>query len=1013
MLLSLLALVSSASAADGRIEGVLFFGGAPLPDVSVTASGERDFQGETGMEGSFVLPTGSGTFTLRLGGEGSGIASVEVVVPEGEPVGVRVNLDPETGDAAVTLIEATEVDALVDAVIRGKLTTPSGQALAGARVFVSGAQMEATTNEKGLFELHVPTGTWGVLAAAPGFGTRSALATASAAAPGIVDLTLPVAQEASLSSARIDVVASPVNDGGTELLRERQDAVAVTDGIGAGQMARTGDSDAAGAARRVTGLTVIGGKYVYVRGLGDRYSATTLDGASLPSPEPERRVVPLDLFPTALIDSLVIQKTWTPDQSGEFSGGVVQIRSRRLPESPVFSLSLSGAYASGTTFTTVQQGARGPTDWLGLGNTFRALPAEVDESDGALKAAGRFSEDGYTAEDLARLGESFPNHWGLTDRLALPNLGVNLAIGNRLDLGAARVGGLLGLTYGNAWDVDDGFENVYSSGAAGLSLSRSTIFNEAKNTVRLGGMGSLGVEWGNAGDHLSSVTLLNRNSEAKVTLYDASEPGASGGTQNTAIDWEEQQLLSEQVEAQLTAGPLVILPRYTFALAGRLAPDHREYAYTETEDGYSVSTIGSWNELRWETLREVGHDGALSLKYPLRLSGGEGALTAGAAATKRTRAGSTRRFMYGFRGTEGLDLTAPLQQLIVPENIGDDGDGSYLEIEEGTANSDDYTASHQLLAGFVMADVPWTSRFRSLVGVRVEQSTQDVTTFETFDADLAPIVTELSTLDPLPMASVTVGVGPQGSPATVQLRAGYSRTVSRPELRELSEVPFYEYRTGRLVIGNPDLDRAIIHNLDVRWEWYPAEGESLSLALFGKQFERPIESVIAVSAVSGTVGTLANAKAATNLGGEIDARKALVADFYVSGNVAVIWSRVNLEGTDGNQTSTRRPLQGQSPYVANLVLGWDHAETKTVVNAVYNVFGPRIVAVGTSGIPDTYEMPVHRVDVIVSQGLGDHFNVRLTGKNLLDWPLRRKIGDAVASEVNEGWGLGLAIGGKL
>ena len=1008
-----MAIVAPALAAEGRVEGIVLFGDSPLPDVPVVLAGDHDVQAMTGPEGTFVIPAVPGTYALSVGGEGTAFTPVSVTLVEGQPVGLRITLDVNTGDATVTQVQAVAA-AAADTWIRGTLYTASGQPLVGARVYISGLAAEASTDPKGAFEIAIPAGTWGVIAAAPGFGTRSVAVTTTVANAATVTLKLsPTAVPDTASSQRVDVVASPVNDGGAELLKERQDAVAVTDGIGAGQIARTGDSDAAGAARRVTGLTVIGGKYVYVRGLGDRYSATTLDGASLPSPEPERRVVPLDLFPTALIDSLVIQKTWTPDQSGEFSGGVVQIRSRRIPEAPVLSLSLSGAYASGTTFTTVQQGARGPTDWLGFGNASRALPDEVANSAGALKAAGRFSTDGYTADDLTAFGELFPNHWGLSDRLALPNLGVNFAIGNKFNVGGARVGALLGLAYGNAWDVEDGYENVYNSGADGLALSRETTYTEAKNTTRIGGMGSLGVEWGNAGDNVSSVTLLNHNSEAKATLYDTSEPSASGGTRNTAIDWQEQQLLSEQLQAQVTLGPIQVLPRYTFAVAGRLAPDHREYTYTQTDDGYAVSTIGSWNELRWETLSEASHDGGLSLRMPLRLGGGDGAVTAGAALSTRTRAGNTRRFMYGFRGTEGLDLTGSMEDLIVPENIGDDGDGSFLEIEEGTANSDDYTASQTVLAGFAMADIPWATRLRTLFGVRVEQSTQQVTTFETFDADLTPIATSLSTLDPLPVASVTLGVGPEGSTSSMQLRAGYSRTVSRPELRELSEVPFYEYRTGRLVVGNPELERAIIHNVDLRWEWYPSAGESVSVAMFGKQFEQPIESVIAVSAVSGSVSTLANAKSATNLGAEIDARKALIADFYVSGNVAVIASRVDLEGTDGNQTSSVRPLQGQSPYVANLVLGWDHAETKTVINAVYNVFGPRIVAVGTSGIPDTYEMPVHRVDLVVSQGFGKTFNVRLTAKNLLNWASRQKIGDQIASESREGWGVGVAVGAKL
>lgn len=1008
-----------------RIEGLVTFAGEALPGIEITLDGDSLHRTTTGPEGTFVIPTGAGSFRVQIGAVEGGVRPVDVTVAGDAPLGIRVEMSSETGEPTVTLVPGRPVGP-GEARLWGHLRSESGQALAGARVFVSGVSATATTDADGRYELALRPGKWGLIAVAPGFTTRSTVADAVAGGgPGAdtaaglpVDFVMPAAA-GSLGppgaelSQRVDVVASSIQDGGAAMLLERKNAVAVTDGIAAGQITRTGDADAAGAARRVTGLTVIDGKYVYVRGLGERYSATTLNGSNLPSPEPERRVVPLDLFPTPLLDSLLIQKTWTPDLAGEFSGGVVQIRTRRLPEAPLLALSVSGTWVSGATFTTVEQGFRGPTDWLGFGLGERALPSAIADSDGALKVAGRFSDGGYSSEDLAGFGELLPNRWGITERMALPDLGFNLAIGNRVDLGGARLGGLLGLAFKNSWGVDDGFENVYSAGTDGMVLSRETVFRETSNTVRLGGMGSLGVDWGSAGDHLGSVTLLNRDSEATVTMWDATEPSATGGSRNTAIDWEEQQLFSEQVEAQLTLGPVQVLPRYTLAAARRDAPDHRDSTYTQTDAGYAVSTIGSWNELRWEQLSEVGHDGGLTLRYPLRLPGGDGALAVGGQASTRHREAGTRRFAYGFRGTDGLDLTVPMEDLIVPENIGDDGDGSYLELEEGTANTDDYVASARVLAAFLMADLPVTARFRTMAGVRLEQSMQSVTTYEIYDPDLPAVVSGLSTLDPLPAASVTLGVGPARSPSAMQVRAGYSRTLSRPELRELSEVPYYEYRTGRLVLGNPELQRAVIHNVDMRWEWYPTEGESLSLAVFGKQFEHPIESVIAVSAVSGTVSTLANAQGATNLGAEIDGRKELPWGFYASGNLAVIASRVDLEGTAGNQTSTVRPLQGQSPYVANLLLGWEHAATHTTVTGVYNVFGPRIVAVGTSGIPDTYELPVHRVDLVLALGLGDHMSLRLTGRNLLAAPARQRVGDNIASEVREGVSVGISIGGTL
>jgi outer membrane receptor protein involved in Fe transport len=315
----------------------------------------------------------------------------------------------------------------------------------------------------------------------------------------------------------------------------------------------------------------------------------------------------------------------------------------------------------------------------------------------------------------------------------------------------------------------------------------------------------------------------------------------------------------------------------------------------------------------------------------------------------------------------------------------------------------------------VLGDIAVTPRVRALAGARLEAGRQRVATYDMFAVDAAPVIGGQSALHVLPAFTLSCALADEAQPDAMVLRLGYGRTVSRPELRELSEVPYYDYRSGRLFQGNPALVDATIDHVDVRWEWYPADGESLSAALFHKSFTDPIESVVAVSAVSGSVGTFENVAAATNLGGELDARKRLdvvhpsLYDLYVSGNVAVIWSRVDLRGADGNQTSDRRPLQGQSPYVANVQLGYDNPDGRTNVALLYNVSGPRILEVGTGGVPDTYELPVHRVDLVVNQGLGARWQLRARAQNLLDWPVRRQVGETISAEMREGWRATLGI----
>ncbi len=1000
-------------AALAGIQGIVFGpDGAPIEGATVEFAGQR---GSTDAAGAWALPVDEATADVDLtlpSGERVTVPGVavrpgwttEVLVTPGAPPIVQI----EAPDAA---LQRPDLPSGPPGTLTGTLVDQdSGKPLAGVRLFVRGLPIEATTDDKGRFSLSLPEGERQITAIRAGYGALDQ--TVRIVADDTVALELRMAR-AGLQLDDLMVRAPRIAGGAASLLDERQEAATVSDVLGAEQMSRAGDSDAASALRRVTGLTVIGGKYVYVRGLGDRYSATLLNGSSLPSPEPEKRVVPLDLFPTSLIEAVVVQKTFSPDRPAEFGGGVVEIRTRSTPEEPVLSVTLSGSYDAGTTLAEADFGDAGPTDWLGFGAGYRALPEEVAAASDSepLKAGGIFSDGGYTADELERYGELISDRWGLDPRRLPPDLGLSVSAGGRRPAGGVELGALGGLVFSNGWNVDEGYKATYSNSGDGLELKRRTDFVETQNRIRLGGALNLGLESERL--RLGSTTLLMRSSAGTALVYHADDPTGSNDSQTTRIDWEETQLLFEQLTCALDLGELELSARAALALARRVQPDKREYTYLDTQEGLVLSQRGSWNELLYGALDDRSADLGLELSRAL----GSVKLTGGAQGIARARSSTTRRFSYQFQGSEGIDLSAPITEILVDENIGaeDAGDPGFLEIEENTTSSDDYSASQRLQAGFLMGDITWTGRLSTLLGLRVERSTQQVSTFELFDASQTPVEASLTSTDLLPAVTATWGIGPQEEPDQMLVRLGYGRTLSRPELRELSQVAYYDYRSGRLLYGNPELERAAIHNVDARWEWYPRAGESLSLGAFFKRFDHPIESVVAVSAVSGSVGTFDNATSATNLGAETEFRQRLdilhpvLEDVYASANGALVWSRVDLSDTEGNQTSEVRPLQGQSPWVLNAALSYEDPDRRTNVSLLYNVFGPRIVEVGTSGIPDTYEEPVHRLDLVGSQGLGERWTARLKLTNLLDWPARERTGDQVSQETREGWSAGLSL----
>lgn len=997
-----------AAAQEGEIVGVVFRAdGTPVAGATISASDE-DTRTDDG--GAWRLVLSPGVVAVRVEADGLETATIaDVPVAADKTTELLVTIGAGAPQITLEVPPDTVVGSSLPSgppgTITGVVNDRDGGPLAGVRLFVRGSAVEAMTDADGRFALELPSGTWDLSAVRAGYSSETQAIDVVAHEDRAITVGLG---KAGLALDDLRVTAPRITGGTASLLDERQDASTVSDVLGAEQMARSGDSDAAAALRRVTGLTVIGGKYVYVRGLGDRYSATLLNGSTLPSPEPEKRVVPLDLFPTSLMEAVVIQKTFSPDRPAEFGGGVVEVRTRSIPQEPVFSVSLSGTWAAGTTLAESPFGDTGPTDWLGFGKQYRALPTALADASAknAIKPGGIFSEDGYSADELETFGEMISNRWGLDPRTLPPDFGLSATAGGRIPVGTIELGALAGLVFSNGWSLDEGYQALYSESGNGLEEKRRTNFVETENRIRLGSALALGI----SGEHgkLDSTTLLMRSSTGSALIYDADDPTGSNDTHNVRIGWEEQQLLFQQFAGELDFGKVEVTARYAGALANRDEPDRRDYTYLATDDGLTLSQRGSWSQILYTELDDSTHDAGLDVTVPVA----KASLKAGGELVMRKRTSTTRRFGYQFQGSEGIDLSAPIEDVIVPDNIGAEevGDPGYLELEENTTSSDDYTARQKLTAGYLMGDVPWTERIGTLIGARVEKSTQEVTTFELFDTNQTPVVADLETTDLLPAATVTWGIGPEDEPEKMLVRVGYGRTLSRPEFRELSQVAYYDYRSGRLLYGNPDLERATIENLDVRWEWYPRDGESVSAGVFYKYFDHPIESVVAVSAVSGSVATFANATSATNFGVELDLRRRLdVANLTVAANTSFVASRVDLSDTEGNQTSEKRPLQGQSPWVVNAQLSWDDLDRRRSVALLYNVFGPRIVDVGTSGIPDTYEMPVHRVDLVASQGFGPHWSLRAKGTNLLDWPSRTQTGGRVSEEIREGWSAGLSV----
>ncbi|MBX2802654.1 MAG: TonB-dependent receptor [Myxococcales bacterium] len=1016
--LLLAALVSNsppavAAEAQGVLSGIAFEKGtgAPIAGARITV-GDQVAVSDAG--GAFALELPHGTYDVRLTAPTYTSGQLlQVAVGAGEVTEILVTFSRAAVPTA--LIQAPDLEQIViDAptgapgTLTARVVDVDGKPVPSARVYVRGQDATATTDADGRFTLELPSGTHDLSVLRNGYATTTLDGVEVPEGDTTsIDVTL---QPAKLALDSFTISAPYIEGSVASLLDERRESASVADVLGAEEMSRSGDGDAAAALRRVVGLTVVGGKYVFVRGMGDRYSSSLFNGSMLPSPEPELRVVPLDLFPSSILESVVIQKTWSPDMPGEFGGGVVQLRTIRPPKEFVMGLSVSGAYRHGTTFTDGLGYQGGATDWLGMSGSSRDLPPIVAEAsnDEALALGDRFSDRGYSAEELQAFGRAMPNVWNTRREQLPPNFGAGMSLGHGGQIGNVNVGLVGALTYGNSWQALQ-FQRTYLAvGQEGaLEVQNRYRFDQAVNEITLGGFWTGGVESLSGDQVVRYVGMINRSSDDMTREYQGFNADVGEDIRITRLRWVERQILYHQLLGTHDFGGVKLDWRGAVAGAGRREPDRREYRF-DNEDGTDIWRLSDrpegnqrfFSDSR-EQFREIGVDATFRLNPDAEEESPR--IGAGGMLMTRSREVDTRRFKFFDVGDTARDpdvITRDMETIFQPENISPDG----FQLEEFTRATDNYTASQTIQAAYGLIDVPVTYWLRVMAGARLERSEQRVSTFELFNPDAVPVDAELQTTDLLPGGALTLV-----PMKNVQLRLGAARTVSRPEFREMSEATFNDVTGGRQTFGNPNLRRARLDHYDARLEWFPSAGEVASISAFYKRLTDPVETVVVASAQFSV--TWQNALAADNIGVEFEFRKALPANFYTAGNLALIRSEIRLGelGPGQVQTSSERALQGQSPYALNLQLGWDHPDNKDQFTLLYNVIGRRITEVGAQGSPDTFELPVNLVDVVAKKSLGEQLTLTLKAGNVLNPAAVNLQGDEVIDEIQRGWSAGIGL----
>ena len=876
--------------------------------------------------------------------------------------------------------------------------------LAGVTVRVIDTQIRVTTDETGAFSLELPSGTYRIQATAPFYNTYVLPDFQVNAAEAPQPLQIPlVPQVVKLDAIKMPVRLSQASERG--LLEQRMRSSRIEDSISTEEISRLPASSAGEAIKRVTGVSIVGGRYVFVRGLGERYSNTLLNNVEIPSPEPNRRVVPMDIFPASLLASLQTVKTFSPDQPGGFAGGSVQVFTKDFPEELTMSLSMSSGFNTQATGEDGLTYPGGNLDFLGFDDGSRELPGIVQNraADIPIRERGRFTPLGFTPQQIQEFGQSFSNVWSPERQVIPVNQSYKFSLGNSNPLFGKEFGYLGVISYGNSHSYDTQVRNAFRIGL-NETLSPVTSYNVERtgNEVDWGGVMNASLRF--SPQHQISVrSLFTHTAEDETRTWEGFNADRNTDMRSFRLRYVERELFSGQLagthdfnfgepelEVEGPEQPDVSMEwRLTYSRASRDEPDTRENIYEDRGDGtYTFRDVTHSGSRFFFDLEDDEYNARADWKIPI---GAEGLFKFGGLLRDRARTFDARRFRFlpSDKVDATVNLSDPPEILFQTSNIAP----RVFELRESTRATDNYLADHTIYSGYLMLDMPVSTKWQFMTGVRLESSAQKVTTYDPFSASARPIVADLETLDLLPGANLMYRLTER-----MNLRLAASRTITRPDFRELAPFEFTDFVGGRTILGNPELERTQIDNYDFRWEVFPQIGGILAVSAFYKRFQKPIEQIVQPQAEVRI--TYENADAANNYGLELEARQNLsvltpaLRKFSINTNAALISSQVVLPDV-GIQTSSERPLQGQCPYIVNVSVGYDDPDWGISSAIAYNVFGRRLSEVGNHGVPDVYEQPRGQLDVSFSRVVANYFKISFSAKNLLDPYVHYKQGEEI------------------
>ncbi|WCL49258.1 TonB-dependent receptor [Leptospira sp. GIMC2001] len=947
--------------------------------------------------------------------------------------------------------------------LRGTIIdSENGEAVFGATVVIRSVNKFAKSDFDGKYNVALPPGNYEVEYQMYGYGPQIRKVTIASGQAQSVNITF-----GAQVLQTVEVSDRALNNTDSALLALQKKSATVSDGISAEAIKKSPDSSASEVMKRVTGVTLVGGKFVFVRGLGERYSSTFLNDAFIPSTEPDKRVVPLDIFPASLLKNIRVIKTFVPEESAEFSGGLVKIETKEYPD----QFTMTAGLGIGMNYNTTNRKFLSPPqkgDFFGRPTSSQELPSIVQSVPDVLpfEPGNRF---GGLPPQLTNLGAvTFPQAWTPKESKAPYDKNFNFTVGNTFK--TTESGQRLGLIFGTVHQKDYRFKKIKDVryvpvtplGVSDPRVSSVTPLQEQDSDVYLeetlwGNNLNLAYEFTN-GQQLYWKNLYTVQSESQVREFRGVNNIDNFEFFSTASEFTSKELLNSTFGGNHALNipglsrPHKLEWQYNYAEANRDQPNLQQQVWRRSNPAPATqipTRLGNNPDGSrfYSNAEDTIRSGSLKYEIPFdQWDGLKSTFKFGGSVLDREKTFRFREF--GSKSNIGV---RPTDSYLVPGEVVYNP-AEYLQADpltrlnnktfsERQVEPNAYDAFQKLQAYFSQVDLPIFSGLRFIGGARYEDSYQKVRTFvlkeqyngarPTYSCDdrnaqvrIALInsnvcsndnngIGELRTRDLLPSANfVWEFIKDQN------LRFGYSETLTRPDFREMSPFAFTPYFGADRIRGNSNLQRTYIHNYDFRWEWYATATNYIGVGIFLKDLSNPIETI--GQPVAGQVSpffTYANANKATLRGVEFDFRTDLGRHFRFETNIYFIKSEVNvldyaqfslgklglLDLNDRafvyDPTNLKRPLQGQSEFVANLKFDYYLTRKKnSTIGIYYNYFGDRIYVVGANGTPDAYERGVGLTDIVYTYKHEERMDFKFAARNVLDTRFRIYVKDEIFGE---------------